>query len=96
MDPSWFAGEGWMAVAVAAFALLVAGGTMLWLRGPGRQPHDPPVAHDAVRWFAASFAFLGVLWLVRAVAGVGGFLVAVGVVLVACLAYAVRARLRHT
>ena len=64
MNPTWFAGEGWMAIAVAAMFFLIAGATMLWLRGPGSRPHDPPVAHDRVRSFAAFFIVCGFLLVV--------------------------------
>lgn len=96
MNPTWFAGEGWMAVAVALMFFLVAGGTMLWLRGPGSQPHDPPVAHDRVRWFAGFSALFGALWLVRAVAGPGGFFLVCGILLAVSLALTARARLRRS
>jgi hypothetical protein len=96
MNPTWFAGEGWTAVAVAATFFLIAGGAMLWLRGPGSQPHEPPVAHDRVRWFAGILALFGALWLVRAVAGVGGVFVVCGVLLVVGLSLMARTRLRRS
>ena len=94
MNPTWFMGEGWVAVAVAAMFFLIAGATMLWLRGPGSRPHDPPVAHDRVRSFATFFALFGALWLIRAVAGPGGFFVVCGFLLVVSLALAARTRIR--
>jgi hypothetical protein len=96
MDPSWFVGEGWFAVAVAAMFFLVAIGTLLWLRGPGSRPHNPPVAHDRVRWFAYMWALFGALWLVRAVVGIGGFLVVCAVLLAMSVGLAVRTRLRRS
>lgn len=94
MDPSWFEGEGWFAVAVAAMFLPVAGGAMLWLLGPGSRPMNPPLAHDRVRWFALICAMFGALWLVRAVAGIGGFFVVCGILLAVSLGLAARARRR--
>jgi hypothetical protein len=96
MDPSWFVGEGLSAVAVAATFFLVAIGTLQWLRGPGSRPHSPPVARDAVRWFAFKLALLGALWLVLAVAGVGGFFVVCAVLLVVSIGFVARARLRRS
>jgi hypothetical protein len=96
MDPSSFVGEGWFAVAVAALFFLVAIGTLLWLRGPGRRPHNPPIASDRVRWFAFIWAFFGALWLVRAVAGIGGFFVVCAVLLAVSVGFAVRTRLRRS
>jgi hypothetical protein len=93
---AWFMGEGWGAVMIAAILFLIAGGTMLWLRGPGSRPHDPPVAKDAVRAFAGAFALFGGLWLVRAVVGVGGFLVVSGILLVVILGFVARTRLRRS
>ena len=69
---------------------------MLWLRGPGSEPHDPPVNTNAVRGFAAAFAFFGAMWLVRAVAGVGGFLVVSAILLVVSLGFVARARLTRS
>ncbi len=96
MNPTWFAGEGLVAVAVAGMFFLVAGGTTVWLRGPGSRPHDPPVAQDRVRWFAGFSALFGAFWLVRAVAGLGGFFVVAGLLLLVSLVLAARARLRHS
>jgi hypothetical protein len=96
MDPSWFVGEGWSAVAVAATFFLVAIGTRLWLRGPGSRPHNPPVAHDVVQWSALLWALFGALWLVRAVAGVGGFFVGCALLLMVSLGFLARARLRRS
>jgi hypothetical protein len=96
MDPSWFEGEGWLAVAVAAMFFLLAGGALLWLRGPGSRPHDPPVAHENVRWFAIGCVLFGSLWLVRAVAGIGGFLVVCGILFALSLVFAARGRLRRS
>ena len=96
MDPTWFAGEGWMAVAVAAMCFLLSVGTLAWLHGPGSRPHDPPVARDAVRTFAGLWALFGALWLVRAVAGVGGFLLVSGVLLTVSVALLARTRLRRS
>jgi hypothetical protein len=96
MNPTWFVGEGWFAVAVAAMFFLVAFGTLLWLRGPGSRPHNPPIAHDRVRWFAFMWAFFGSLWLVRAVAGIGGFFVVCAALLVVAVGFAVRTRLRRS
>jgi len=95
MDPTWFAGEGWTAIAVSVPFFLIAGGTMLWLRGPGRRPHQPPVAGDRVKLFAGMFALTGALWFVRAVAGPGGLFVVCGILLVVSLALATRSRARR-
>ena len=92
MDPSWFEGEGWVAVAIAVAFFLAAGGILLWLRGPGSRRHDPPIAHENVRWFAIGCALFGCLWLVRAGAGIGGFLVVCGILLAMSLAFMARAR----
>ena len=96
MDPNWFVGEGWFAVAVAGTFFLVAISTLLWLRGPGSRPHNPPIAHDRVRWFGLMWAAFGSLWLVRAVAGIGGFLVVCAALLVVAVGFAVRTRLRRS
>lgn len=96
MDPRWFAGEGWFAVAVAAMFFLVAVGTLLWLRGPGSRPHNPPIARGRVRWFGLMWALFGALWLVRAVVGVGGFFVVCGFLLLVSIGFVVRARLRRS
>jgi hypothetical protein len=96
MNSSWFEGEGWFAVAVAAMFFVIACGTLLWLRGPGSQLHNPPIAHDRVRRFALMWAFFGALWLVRAVVGVGGFFVVCGLLLVVSLGFVVRALLRRS
>lgn len=96
IDPQWFAGEGLSAVLVAAACFGVALLTLAWLRGPGSHPHDPPVAHDSVLWFAGILALFGGLWLVRAVAGLGGFALAVMALLVVSLAGVARARARRS
>ena len=96
MNPSWFEGDGWFAVAVAATFFLVAGGTLLWLRGLGSRPHDPTVVRDRVRWFAVGSALFGSLWIVRANVGIGGFFVACGILIVVSLAFLARARLRRS
>jgi hypothetical protein len=91
-DP--FAGEGVGALLVAAAFLAVAALVMAWLRGPGSRPHDPPVARDSVRWFAASFVIYAAGWGVRAVWGVGGFLLTSALFLVAIGAAAMVRRRR--
>jgi hypothetical protein len=96
VSPTSFASEGWTAVAVGTVFFLIAGGTMLWLRGPGNRPHDPPVARDRVRQFAGLVALFGALWIVRAVAGLGGFVVVSGVLLIASLALVARTRIRRS
>ncbi len=73
----------------------IAGATVLWLRGPGSDPHDPPVAVHQVRWFATIAALFGALWLVRAAAGLGGVFVVCGVLLALSLAFTARRRLRR-
>ncbi len=94
MDPSWFVGEGSYAVAAAAIFFLVAAGILLWLRGPGSRPHDPPIARDRVRWFAGMWALFGAAWLVRAVAGIGGLFVGCALLLAVSIGLAVRTRRR--
>jgi hypothetical protein len=96
IDPFSFAGEGWPAVLQAAISFSFALVTLAWLRGPGSRPHDPPVAHRYVRGIAGFSAYWGGLWLVRAVAGMGGFLVISGVALVVSLAYFLWDRARQS
>lgn len=96
MNPPSFEGDGWSAVAVSVMFFVIAGATLLWLRGPGSRPHDPPVARDQVRSFAAFSALFGALWLVRAAAGPGGFFIVCGVLLVLSLALTARTRLRRS
>jgi peptidoglycan/LPS O-acetylase OafA/YrhL len=94
MIEQWFAGQGWTAVGVALLMFALSCGILLWLRGPGTRPHDPPVNREAVRWAAVSFALMGAGWLVDAVAGVGG-VAAVGAIVVAvAIGASVRARSR--
>src|SRR4029079_17941655 len=47
---------------------------------------------DRVRQFAGVLTLFGVLWLVRALAGIGGFLMVCGVLLVVSLTLVARAR----
>jgi hypothetical protein len=93
-DP--FAGEGVGALLVAVSLLAVAGLIMAWLRGPGSRPHDPPVARDQVRSFAASFVIFAAGWGVRAVWGVGGFLVTSALFIIVIGAVAIARRRRSS
>jgi len=96
IDAEWFAGEGVGAVVTAAFFFAVAVGTLAWLRGPGSDPHDPPIARDAVRWFALLAALFGALWLVRAILGIGGFAVVAAALLAVSVAMIARQRARRS
>jgi hypothetical protein len=93
-DP--FAGEGVGALLVAVSLLAVAGLIMAWLLGPGSRPHDPPVARDQVRWFAATLVIFAAGWGVRAVWGVGGFLVTSALLIVIIGAVALVRRRRSS
>ena len=95
IDASWFEGEGWLAAAVAAAFFLMAVAVLAWLHGPGRRPHDPPVARDRVRWFAGMLAIFGATWLIRGAAGIGWFFVVWGILLVVSLVLLGRARMRR-
>jgi hypothetical protein len=83
MPTDLFEGEGIGALAVAAVLLLIAVVILVWLRGPGSRPHDPPIARDAVVGFAAALGFFAAGFVVRAIWGSGGFLVGCALVLVA-------------
>ncbi len=79
-----FEGEGFGSILIAAACFLAAGATMLWLRGPGSRPHDPPIAVAQVRKFALFLGIIGVGWAVRAAFGPGGFLIASALALGLC------------
>ena len=96
IDRQWFAGEGVFAISLAAMFFAAALLTLLWLRGPGSRPHDPPIAHDVVRQFALTLALFGGFWLIRAFAGPGGALVVYAVAIVVSLIRLRRARARRT
>ena len=96
MTPNPFAGEGLGALAVALALLGVAGLITAWLRGPGSRPHDPPVASDHVRWFAAVFVIFAAGWGVRALWGIGGFIVTNAAVLMVIGAFAILRRRRRS
>jgi hypothetical protein len=83
-------------VHLAATFFGVALLTLAWLRGPGSRPHDPPVAHDRVRWFTGTLALGGGFWLVRAIAGLGGFFLVDAALLVVSLAGVARAHARRS
>ena len=89
MPADWFVGEGAGALVVAILLVLSAGATLAWLRGPGSEPHYPPIAHRSVVVFAGSLVVFAMGWAFRAVWGGGGFVVASGVALLVIAAYAV-------
>jgi hypothetical protein len=82
MTDDLFAGEGVGALIVASIMVVVAAATLLWLRGPGARPHEPPVAQDRVRYFALGLILFAVLTGIRAFWGIGGFLVASAITLI--------------
>jgi hypothetical protein len=83
MPADLFEGWGIAALAVAAALLLIAVVILVWLKGPGSRPHDPPIARVAVVGFAAALGFFAAGFAVRAIWGSGGFLVACALVLIA-------------
>ncbi len=94
MIEHWFAGQGWTAVGVALPLFALSGGILLWLRGPGARPHNPPVNRAGVRWAAVTSALMGALWLVDAVAGTGGVVVVGAIVVAVAIGASVRSRSR--
>jgi len=97
MPTDLFEGWGIGALAGAAVLLLIAVGTLIWLRGPGSRPHDPPVARDRVVLLAAALCVFAAGFVVRAIWGSGGFLVACALALVAVgVATIARRRIRRT
>jgi hypothetical protein len=94
IDPSWFVGGGLPLFLVGLTCLIVSAAILLWLRGPGQEPHDPPIYTEGVRVAAYTAFTQAIAWFVGAATGLGGIMIGFGIAAIVAIALTIRARRR--